>query len=459
MQCSICLKGDKSSPAPKPRDSTVHSVVGSIFSKVIGLASFRESRRPRVVAMVALRRIILHCRDPDMLDLEKSVLGQWCLQALQSSLRELRIASGRAITLFLRRGVGRDVGTDILSRNTANALQFMKSISDRNESNINETCLMAWGQIGTVVSDEGLNLVLVKMLEFLGHQNPIISAVALNEMTNLASHRKTNPRRLLDPFWRNLAYSTVKDMLTRPQTVQMVADLLKTSITELLLLIQSHALPWLVLHRKKDIIQRFLDARRDLSPPDKREDEQLWTMLYMDDANISTIISRLLVQDVPDVEEYARSVLLDVCPNYEVPSLKELLQTNPVPITFELLKLSGDGDESMRASVSLLVRKPQENRANIEQARSALTIVASLLSAGPKDGRKKGHHILGRFLSTHALGLSTRMIQVITDHLPVSPSVQERKRCIRAMEEMIVLGREYIRTARPQVGSAELANS
>lgn len=302
--------------------------------------------------MIALRRVVLHSRDPKMLDLEKSILGQWCLQALQSSLRELRIAAGRAITLFLRRDVGQDVGLQILNSNTANALAFLKSVSDKNQPSINETCLMAWGQVGRVVSDDGLNLVLVKMLELLGHQNPIISAVALNEITNLASHRKTTPRRLLEPFWRSLAYLTVKDMFTRPQTTQMVADLLKTSVSELLLLIQSHALPWLVLHRRKDIIQRFLDARRETLALSERDSEQIWTMLYIDDANLSTILSRLLVQDEADLEEYVRSVLRDICQNAEVPSLRELLASNPVPTTLELLKMGGEADNSMRATVS-----------------------------------------------------------------------------------------------------------
>lgn len=352
MQCLFCSGQEGNEPRPACRDVATQSLVGMILTRLIGLASFRESRRPRVVAMVALRRVILHSRNSEFLDLEKSVLGQWCLQALQSSVRELRIAAGRAITLFLRRDISQAVGLRILNNNTANALAFLKSVSDKNEPSINETCLMAWGQVGRVVADDGLNLVLVKMLELLGHQNPIISAVALNEMTNLAIHRKTTPRRLLEPFWRSLAYLTVKDMFTRPQTTQMVADLLKTNVTELLLLIQPHALPWLVLHRRKDVIQRFLDARKETLAPSQRDSEHIWTMLYIDDANLSTILSRLLVQDEPQLEEYVGSVLRDVCQTAEVPSLKELLSTNPVPTTLELLKMSGEADETTRATVS-----------------------------------------------------------------------------------------------------------
>ncbi|ROW10526.1 hypothetical protein VMCG_01626 [Cytospora schulzeri] len=275
-----------------------------------------------------------------MLDLEKSALGQWCLQALQSSLRELRIAAGRAITLFLRQGIVRDVGLHTLNRNTANALGFLKSISDKNEPSINETSLMAWGQLGRVVSDEGLNLVLVKMLEFLGHQNPIVSAVALNEITNLAIARKTTARRLLEPFWRSLAYSTVKDMFTRPQSTQMVADLLKTSVTELVLLIQSQALPWLVLHRKQDIIQKIFEARGD----DKLEH------MFLDDTNLSTILARLLVQDAPDVEAFTMSALRDACPKFSTATLKEVVQTSTVPTTLELLRLSVEGGDQLRVA-------------------------------------------------------------------------------------------------------------
>lgn len=344
LQCSFCSKADKTAPRPSCTDPTSLALAGSIFAKLICLPEFRESRRPRVVAMIALRRIITHSKSSDMLDLEKSAIGQWCLSTLQSSLRELRIAAGRAITLFLRPGVSQDVGVQTLNRNTANALGFLRSISDKNEPNINETSLMAWGQLGRVVSDEGLNLVLVKMLDFLGHQNPIVSAVALNEITNLGASRRTTPRRLLEPFWRSLAYSTVKDMLTRPQTTQMVADLLRTSVAELLLLIQSHALPWLVLHRKKDIIQKFSEARRD---------EHLQDM-FLDESNLSAILARLFVQDEANIERFSMSALIEVCPTFSGTALTEVLKTSPVLTILELLRMSVEGDESTKASVSTL---------------------------------------------------------------------------------------------------------
>jgi serine/threonine-protein kinase ATR len=64
------------------------------LSNLVKSAAFLDSRRPRVLAMLALRRFALHFEDPELLDLEVSPLGQWCLSGLSSSMRELRVAAG-----------------------------------------------------------------------------------------------------------------------------------------------------------------------------------------------------------------------------------------------------------------------------------------------------------------------------------------------------------------------------
>jgi serine/threonine-protein kinase ATR len=77
-------------------------------------------------------------------------------------------------------------------------------------------------------------------------------------------------------------------------------------------------------------------------------------------------------------------------------------------------------------------------------------MMATMLLSGTKEGRKKSG-IIGRFFQQHALGLTTRLTEVINDTITAHPPIQEQKRCLRAMEEMIVLCKEYIRIARPQV--------
>jgi serine/threonine-protein kinase ATR len=65
-----------------------------IFSNLIKSTAFGASRRPRVLAMLMLKKFALHYDNPELFDLEMSPLGQWCLGSLKSSIRELRIAAG-----------------------------------------------------------------------------------------------------------------------------------------------------------------------------------------------------------------------------------------------------------------------------------------------------------------------------------------------------------------------------
>ena len=53
-----------------------------------------KSKRSRVAAMDALHRILSHVPSKDALDLSGSYLGQYCMGALRSSVRELRISAG-----------------------------------------------------------------------------------------------------------------------------------------------------------------------------------------------------------------------------------------------------------------------------------------------------------------------------------------------------------------------------
>ena len=62
------------------------------FIKVIKSPAF--AGRPRVLAMVALKRFTVHYQSPDFIDLINSPSGQWCVASLNSSARELRIAAG-----------------------------------------------------------------------------------------------------------------------------------------------------------------------------------------------------------------------------------------------------------------------------------------------------------------------------------------------------------------------------
>lgn len=76
-----------------------------------------------------------------------------------------------------------------------------------------------------------------------------------------------------------------------------------------------------------------------------------------------------------------------------------------------------------------------------------------MILAANKETKQKKANLTGRFLQSQLLGLMARFTDVLNDSLPVTPPVQEQRRCIRAMEEMIKICKDYTRIARPQVGN------
>lgn len=75
-----------------------------------------------------------------------------------------------------------------------------------------------------------------------------------------------------------------------------------------------------------------------------------------------------------------------------------------------------------------------------------------LVEPDPKEEKKPGKsETIGRYVEQHALGLVSKLSEVITDSINTNPSAQERRQCLRAMEEMIRICRTYVCVARPQV--------
>ncbi|KAK4102952.1 phosphatidyl inositol 3-kinase-like protein [Parathielavia hyrcaniae] len=427
FQCAFCSKTKPVGlPKPELQNEPAKSVGIAILSHVIKLPSFLKSRRPRVFAMIALRRIARHSTGGEIWDLEKSGPGQWCLQSLQSSIRELRIAAGRTLIVFIQEPPMAGFDWEVLKRNRANALSFLKSLSDKAAQNLQETCIMAWSQAGKAVSADELNLVVIKLVEYLGHRNMVLSGLAFNEILNLAEFRGMTPAQLFQPFWPSVAFSAVKDLVSKPQTARLIADMMQMSVLDLLLTIQKHALPWLVLTKKREVIQKITEARGE---------SETW-QTCMDPANLPCILALLLVQDVPDIAAHAMSLLGHVSSHVDRFELVELLRTDPLTIALELFKAGSGANETRR-----------------ERVRAALFTMATLLLADQKERKTKKSDVVGRYLQPHALGLTARLSEEVNGTWPSRPLVSEQRRCLGAMEEMIKICKSYMCIARPQISA------
>ncbi|KAL2269062.1 hypothetical protein VTJ83DRAFT_3908 [Remersonia thermophila] len=426
FRCSVCSDAKPNGLPSQPCNEENKSRGISMFGSIIKLPSFLESRRTRVVAMMALRRIARHSTAQELWDLEKSGPGQWCLQSLQSSVRELRIAAGRALAVFVAEPPAPGFDPEVLKKNRSTVLSLLKSLSDKGAPNLYETCIMAWAQVGKAVSEDGLNLVVIKLVEYLGHRSMMVSSFAFNEILNLAESRGETPAQLFQPFWANLAFSVVKDLVSKPQTARLVADLMQIGVPDLLLRLQKHALPWLVLTKKRDVIKKIAEARGDA---------EMWEAC-MDTANLPSILALLLLQEAPDIPSHAMSLLGHVSERMDRFNLADLLRTDPISIALELFKAAAEGNEQRRARV-----------------RAALTTMATLLLADQKDKKIKKANVVGRWLQQYALGLTAQLSEVITDPWLLRPPVSEQKRCLGAMEEMIRICNSYVCIARPQISA------
>jgi serine/threonine-protein kinase ATR len=152
------------------------------------------------------------------------------------------------------------------------------------------------------------------------------------------------PERMFNPFWDDVAIVAVKDLLVRPQTTQLMADILGISVPEFLLLTQSSTLPHLVLSGRIDVIGKITQARED--------DDNLKTC--MDPSNFASILALLIVQNIPDIEALTMSVLRAVSPLFKQQDMDftDCMRSDPPGLGLRLLRLAGQAHDNMKSRVS-----------------------------------------------------------------------------------------------------------
>ena len=151
-------------------DQEMESVFKTIES-LIRLLRIPKNRRPRIAVMLAMRRYLSHTANTDHLNLSTSSFGQWCLQALHSSIRELRIAAGSAtyrplpplVLISHRRNLPiflqKHLPNELLVQNRLIGIDILRDLSSQSDLSLQETNILAWGQIARYVN----RLCLIKI--------------------------------------------------------------------------------------------------------------------------------------------------------------------------------------------------------------------------------------------------------------------------------------------------------
>ncbi|KAK8072291.1 hypothetical protein PG996_005639 [Apiospora saccharicola] len=430
LTCLFCQTSIGEKRVPQSCDKKVKLAVLSTFNSLVALPSFNESREPRIAAMVALRRLAKHSDEAFFLDADTSASVLWCLKSLNSSSRELRIATGRTLPALLAGDSLPETQRHKAQKTLGPAITVLCQIID---PHFTETCMMAWSQLGRVVSDDNLGLILHKLVEYLGSAGTITSASAFNEIISLARFKRVSTRQLFEPYWKSLAYSALKELASQPRTASLLADMLEMNVAQFVMTTQKYALPYLVSAGNRDAIQKIAVLRK--------ESDSWQPCLDVD--NVGPILAFLLVRDVEDIPENAMSSLREISSHFDGLAFTDLLKIEPVMTSLELLKAAGDADEPRKTHI-----------------RSAFTLMASLIQGDTRGDTRQKKAAAGRFLAQNALGMMARLTDIFNEPMTSRSTtfrIDEQKRCIKAMEEMIRIGKTSINIARPQISACVLS--
>lgn len=265
------------------------------------------------------------------LDLSKSVMGKWCLQGLRSSVRQLRMLSAITLSNFM----SHSFSESMCRHNRMIVLDVLRQLTDLADNKLAEALIAAFGQVALVCEEDERAIALNHLVEYLGHSSKLICDVAfleLKDITQALGYKSS--LELLEPYWKIIGTTVVKDLLTRPQKTQQVADLVGLRIDQLLLHIQSEILPWLILEKKKDVLVRLAKARSaDISIP---------TFCLQRGRNMTAILSAIIVQHPDEIEAAIASCLAHAGFDTDDMSPLDLLRVDAIAVACEVLKLAGD---------------------------------------------------------------------------------------------------------------------
>ena len=352
-------------------------------------------------------------------------------------------------------------------------------MSDQNDPALHETTILAWGQIARSVGKPGLpfgsrslssmssgdemNLILLKLVEYLGHTNALISGLAYDEVgacfiqliqhdanalqiQKASNHSHFSAMKLFAPYWRTIAVTVVQHIHRRPQIAQHVSDLMAMSVSDFLSTTQAHTVPYFVLTKKQDVLQRIADACG-----------QSIMVLCRDHNNLAAILSCVLLRTSSDVESLVMALLNAVSPEFGNVDCADLLKSEPQATAAELLRAAGEDDEIKRPKVSRHFQRYVGLRSNRLKAHQALHFLAEITHGRSVSGRGMARDMdcIGLFFEAHVLGIMALLADTINDGKGPQP-ILEKIRCLSAIREMIRLAKRHVSNGLPQVSSSLL---
>nr|POF13133.1 protein kinase rad3 [Quercus suber] len=402
---------------------TEPSTAMQMISNLTQLPDLRQSKSQRILCMISLKEASKYSTDPDHMDLAKSPSGQYCLASLRSSSRELRIAAGICLPHFLRE----DLPAGLRSDNRQIALEYLRSISDRNVVGEQETLIRAWSNVGLVCGDRELNLILLRLVDYLGHSNALVVAVAAEEIERLAESKSESVEELLGPYWDTISLTVVRDLTTRPQKAQELCGLLRTTVSRFLVQTQHWTVPSLVLTKRSDILTKVAQARGSNS--------NIKDLCLQPPTNLAAILALLLEQSNRNPEDFAMDCFTSVAPDLNSTDIASLIKLVPVQVACEMLRYGGELSPSAKT-----------------QAYRAFEIFTNMVErpSGKHKGHSKSKHSMADFFEAYVLGIMSNFSDTLENARGPQPTTL-KIRCLHAIADMIFLAGNQASIALPQI--------
>ncbi|KAG5438013.1 hypothetical protein PCANB_000360 [Pneumocystis canis] len=423
LLCNIC---DHPNVRARVLDSCEIVVCSELIKSCLNLEWFTRSNKLRVIAMMTLGRIIRHSTIESEIRLSTSVLGNWCIQSLQSSLRGLRIQSGYTLCCYYNKRISDDSNSELILENRRYIFNILKELSVDDKKIYMESVVLFWAELAKISKGEELNLILILLIEYLGRGNLFIQALIFQEIHSISDAHNLTPWQLFSPYWGTVSVVVVRQMQSRPEIIQTFSTILGISLSDFLVRTQAYTLPYLIVSKRKDIIEQIASSvQKDVSE------------LCLD--NMPYILATLLTQDVVCVESATMLLLSLASSDFKKVDLSSLVRSEPILIVVELLQMfSGEFDEKRKRVLGAL------------EIVSAIVCKISLDQIYSDTFNSKD--ILSRFFSRYTLGIVAEFTDLIND-VRGKNSVPEKLRYLSGIEELVKLSGSSISSAIPQISA------
>ncbi len=395
-----------------------------LLSTILALVpSIPRDSKARVVAMIVLRQLLLHSSSPDDVRLGPSAAGEWCLQSLKSSSRDLRLAAIGTLQVFAMESM---TDAALTRENRIVVLEFLQALWAKNEPAFQETAILALTRIALLVGDEELTIILVRLIEYLGHTNPYVSGLVSEELQQLAQSRQMTTALLFRPFWRTLGPVIAKQLSSRTMVIDHLCSLLGMHPPGLMLLIEEYSLPYLVANQKHAALHEFAAAHGGSTTVFD---------ICTKPRNLSAVLAYLLCQGFQDSEQKIMDLLMNVSEDFSSEDLSGWLAHNPIQAACNLLKSIGDAAEGKSS-------RPHQ----------ALQLLAQVLLRKPGQvlSSSKRNETILLFLEANALAIVNHFTVLLNDLEAKEPKL-EKRRCLIALGELVKLGKSRVIASLPQL--------